>query len=313
MAHRVIILLLVAGLIGCSQQSELSHKTTAVNSGYSADSKIGKVRIMPETPSATTPLEAEVFLRGYEPEHVSYQWFRNETAIPGASRPLLSDAHLQKGDFVEVEVRASYPGSRIDRSVSEVVVIGNTPPLIGRVSIGPNPADSRNTLQATVHTTDRDGDQVSVVYEWTVDDETIIGQTTPSLPSSYFGRGSEVQVTATPFDGSDAGDSRRSNVLVILNGAPTIVSDPPVGAQANMYRYVVQAEDPDGDPLLFSLGGQPPAGMEIDSATGVVLWQVVVPQKEVTYNYEVVAEDPEGAKSIQKITMHAGPSGGQPS
>jgi hypothetical protein len=43
--------------------------------------------------------------------------------------------------------------------------------------------------------------------------------------------------------------------------------------------------------------------MVIDSKTGVVEWQVVIPEEPVTYVYEVVVEDPEGAKSIQTVTL----------
>ena len=49
-----------------------------------------------------------------------------------------------------------------------------------------------------------------------------------------------------------------------------------------------------------------PDGMVIDSDTGVVEWQVVIPKGEVTYVFQVVAEDPEGGKSVQQITLKYG-------
>jgi len=310
MLNRIIIFLLGVGLIGCSQQHEVTQKTTVPHAPDFATSKIGQIRILPEKPSATTPLAAEVFFRGHEPGRVSYQWLRNGTPIAGAVRPMLSSGHLLKGDFVTLEVRASYPGGGTDRSVSEVVVMGNTPPVVIRVAITPNPATSGDTLQAVADTFDRDRDQLSLTYEWTVDGEPVIGQDGPTLESRYVRRGSKVQVAATPFDGVDEGDTKVSNVLVILNGAPRIVSDPPERAGAGVYRYTVQAEDPDDDPLRFSLEGEVPAGMEVDREAGVIQWEVVPPDKEVTYHYGVVAEDPEGAKSIQMITMSASPPGG---
>jgi len=45
----------------------------------------------------------------------------------------------------------------------------------------------------------------------------------------------------------------------------------------------------------------------IDSQTGVVEWQVVIPAEPVTYEYEVVVTDPEGGKSVQKITLKNAP------
>ena len=308
-----MILLLAAWVIlGCGEHSE--QATMQAESGLEGPQagRIGAIYITPENPTPMTSLEVEVLFRGSEPERVSYQWLRNGTPIPGAIQPLLSSGHLYKGDFVSVEVRASYPRGRIDRSVSDVVVVGNTAPVLKRVSIKPNLATSGDTLEAAADTVDRDDDQVSVIYQWTVDDEPIIGQSESSLPSSYFRRGSRVQVKATPFDGVDRGNTKRSDELVILNGAPIIVSVPPERAEKGVYRYLVQAEDPDGDPLRFYLGGRPPADMEINSDTGVVEWQVVVPEKRVIYHFEVVVEDPEGAKSIQKITLSAAPQDGEP-
>ncbi len=309
---RVMLLLVGFGILGCGEQPE---KVLAPDKARPQEAQTGRIRdiyIAPAKPTPMSSLVAKVFFRGNEPERVTYQWLRNGTPIPGAIRPVLSTGHFHKGDFIAVEVRVSYPGGGTDRSVSKVVIIGNTPPVVKWVSIKPNPATSSDVLQAVVSTIDRDSDQLSLTYEWTVDGETLIGQAGPSLPSRHIRRGNQVQVAATAFDGTDEGNTKRSDTLVILNSAPKIVSDPPERAAAGVYRYAVQAEDSDGDPLRFSLEGEPPVGMEIDRKSGVVQWQVVLPEKEVIYSYEVVAEDPAGAKSIQKITMSAPPAGGQP-
>jgi hypothetical protein len=69
------------------------------------------------------------------------------------------------------------------------------------------------------------------------------------------------------------------------------------------YRYQVKAEDPDGDPVRFSLRGNVPPGMKIDEATGVVEGRLVAPKEGTTWEYEVVVADPDGLKSVQKITL----------
>jgi hypothetical protein len=308
----VMLLLVGIGILGCREQPEKAAAPAKAKPQEAQTGKIRDISIAPDKPTPMTSLVAKVFFRGHEPKRVTYQWLRNGTPIPGAIRPLLPTGHLHKGDFIAVEVRAIYLDGSTDRSVSKVVIIGNTPPVVKWVSIKPNPATSSDVLQAGVGTTDRDGDQLSLTYEWTVDGETLFGQAGPSLPSRYIHRGNQVQVAATAFDGTDEGNTRRSEPLVILNSAPKIVSAPPERAAAGVYRYAVRAVDSDGDPLRFSLGGQPPVGMEINRKTGVVQWQVVLPEKEVIYSYEVVAEDPAGAKSIQKVTMNATPAGGQP-
>ena len=309
---RMMFLLLGLIILSCGEQPE-NHTTKAKPELQGSEAgRIRDILITPENPTPLTDLEAEVLFRGKEPERVSYQWLKNGSPIPGAIRPLLSSGQHHKGDFISVEVQANYPGGKMDRSVSDVVVIGNTPPVIRRISITPNPATSSDTLQAVADTTDQDGDQVSLIYKWTVDGETMVGQDDAFLESQYIRRGNRVQVAAIPLDGVEEGNTRVSDEVVIQNGPPKIVSVPPERAEEGLYRYSVQAEDPDGDPLRFSLGGELPEGMEIDSETGMVQWQVVVPDNEVTYHYEVVAEDSAGAKSIQKITLSTAPPGGQP-
>jgi hypothetical protein len=308
----MMIFLLGLTILSCGEKSENSATKARPELQGSEAGSIRDILITPDNPTPLTGLEAKVLFRGKEPERLSYQWLKNGSPIPGAIRPVLSSGQHRKGDFVSVEVQASYPGGGMDRSVSDVVVIGNTPPVVRRISITPNPATSSDTLQAVVETTDQDGDQVSLIYEWTVDGETMVGQDDASLASQYFRRGNTVQVAATPQDGLEAGNTRVSDEVVIQNSAPRIVSVPPERAEEGLYRYSVQAEDPDGDPLRFSLGGELPDGMEIDSETGMVQWQVVVPDNEVTYHYEVVAEDSAGAKSIQKITLSNAPAGDQP-
>ena len=56
------------------------------------------------------------------------------------------------------------------------------------------------------------------------------------------------------------------------NQAPGIVSTPVVNATADqLYTYDVDANDPDGDTLTFSLDAAP-AGMSIDTASGLIQW-----------------------------------------
>jgi hypothetical protein len=69
----------------------------------------------------------------------------------------------------------------------------------------------------------------------------------------------------------------------------------------------VQAVDADGDPIKFSLEGETPAGLEIDPATGLIQWKPAGPGSQGSYVFQVVAEDPEGAKSVQQVTLNYKP------
>jgi len=67
-------------------------------------------------------------------------------------------------------------------------------------------------------------------------------------------------------------------------------------------------EDPEGDPITFSLASAPP-GMTIDSKTGVITWRVSE-KYAGTHIVEIVAQDPLGIRVTQKyplsITMKEG-------
>ncbi len=307
MLHRVFVFGLVLYFCGCGQQPEATHKATTDHSNDLSISKIRRISILPQNPRTSSSLKAVVLFRGKDPERVSYQWLRNEQAILGASAPVLGKENLHKGDFISVSVEVHRPGGSGDERTSDVVIIGNSPPAATFAGIEPGEPSSSDTLRAVGAGSDDDDDAVSFVYQWIVNDETLVGQDEQFLASKHFRRGDQVRVAITAYDGEEYGSTISSAPVVIKNSPPKIVSTPPASADNGLFRYAVQTEDVDGDPLHFSLEGDPPAGMKIDGETGLVTWQVVVAEKEVTYDYKVVAEDPEGYKSIQRITLQYKP------
>ncbi|MCG6916238.1 MAG: putative Ig domain-containing protein [Deltaproteobacteria bacterium] len=304
MFRNVMIFLLAVGLIACSQQADNEGEGPTYRSVGDGDTTIRSVWIEPANPTSTTNLTSEVLVRGEPTSRLSYQWLRNNVPIPGAIRPMLPSEQFSKGDFVSVQVRVAQAGADRDPVTSDPVLIGNTPPVVDWVSIGPAPPSSTTSLEAVAKGSDLDNDKLSFSYQWTVSGEPVVGQEGPTLASNYFKRGDQIEVTAVPYDGTDWGQPGSSVKVTISNSPPIIKSTPPGELRGGTtYRYQVQAEDADGDTLTFSLQGEPPKGMVIDSQTGVVEWQVVIPEKPVTYVYEVVVEDPEGAKSIQTVTL----------
>ena len=304
MFRNVMIFLMVVGIFACSQQAEYGDERAASESVGDGAARIGSVWIEPANPASNTNLTAQVIVRGESGSRLSYQWLRNNVPIPGAIRQNLPSEQFSKGDFVSVQVRLAQ--ARGDRGpvTSDAVIIGNTPPAVAWVAIGPATPSSPNSLAAVAKGRDLDNDELSFSYQWTVNGEPVVGQEGPSLVSNYFKRGDQVEVTAVPFDGTDWGQPRSSIKVTISNSPPIIKSTPPGElSEGTTYHYEVQAEDADGDSLSFSLQGEPPKGMVIDAKTGVVEWQVVIPEEPVTYVYEVVVEDTEGAKSMQKITL----------
>ena len=306
MINRVLLVLFTFALLGCGQQSGGPSEPAGTLRPVATAVAIAAVRILPEHPTPQSTLEAEVRFSGGQPEQVAYQWLRNGTRLPGAIGATLKGEQLHKGDFILVQVRIGQPG-RDEEAKSDAVVIGNTPPLLNWVEIKPKKPTSSDTLEALVNGKDADQDQLTYAFRWSVNGQTAVGQIDPTLQKQCFRRGDRVQVSVTPFDGSEWGREGTSPSVVIGNSPPVIVSNPPERFESLDYRYQVKAEDADGDPVRFSLRGNVPPGMKIDEATGLVEWKLVVPKEATTWEYEVVVADSEGLKSFQPITLRYTP------
>ena len=307
MLHRSIILLMIITLMGCSQQPESVEKSLKAESRGFSIIQIQDLRIVPENPRTNTPLQVDVALRGGEPEWINYQWLRNGEPIPGAIRPILGKENLHKGDFISVTVRIKVAGENRDEKTSDIVVIGNTPPVATFAGIEPSTPKSNETLKASGAAYDHDSDQIDFVYQWIANGEPVVGEDEQSLANSHFKRGDRVQVAITPYDGEEFGMALKSAPVVIGNSPPEIVSNPPAHLEGGTFQYAVLAADVDGDPVKFSLEGEAPTGLEIDPTTGMIQWKPVMPKGKVSSVFRVVAEDPEGAKSVQQITLNYKP------
>jgi len=87
----------------------------------------------------------------------------------------------------------------------------------------------------------------------------------------------------------------------LFNRTPVIESDPITTAKEGaIYTYDVEAVDPDGDTLEFSLLVHP-TGMTINSTTGVITW---TPTEDQVGENEVVVKVSDGSKSTtQSFTV----------
>jgi hypothetical protein len=96
-----------------------------------------------------------------------------------------------------------------------------------------------------------------------------------------------------------------SGELQIGNSAPRIVSRPETQFEDGVFRYAVEARDPDGDRnLRFSLL-RGPEGMSIDRFDGGIRWAPRPDQKGV-HGVEVAVEDPQGGQAVQGFEVRIG-------
>ncbi|MEM7390807.1 MAG: PKD domain-containing protein, partial [Verrucomicrobiota bacterium] len=114
-----------------------------------------------------------------------------------------------------------------------------------------------------------------------------------------------VQIEITVDDGRGGFGIQSYSLAVVdaLNQLPRITSIPRNGALlGEVYAYDVEAEDPDEDPLTFSLT-EAPFGMTIDTNTGLITWS---PYTTGTFPVEITVSDGRGGFAAQSYSLPVG-------
>ena len=104
---------------------------------------------------------------GESPE-VSYSWTLADgtTTVDGSELTL---ENVSDGDVFTctASVEDGYNGTD---TLSDSVTTTNTPPVVDTISVTPDSVNvGDHTFTCTVETSDADGDDVDVTYEWTID------------------------------------------------------------------------------------------------------------------------------------------------
>jgi hypothetical protein len=225
---------------------------------------------------------------------ITYQWKRNGQIIAGEYT-----SHLGKNQFsIGDEITAIVTAGNLEGTAT--VVIANNSPKVDSVPFSPEYVNAG--IDITVHPigSDSSGEEVKFHYKWAVNGS-VLPEDSPVLRGDRFKRGDVVTLTVIPYDGAGEGEHFNSKKIVIPDAPPRIVSNPPQNIQSDVYTYQAVAEDPDGDPLVFSLSSAP-RGMTIDSKTGIIAWQIKDTPAGV-YGVEIVVQDPEGRQGTQKFTI----------
>lgn len=266
---------------------------------------ISSISIAPNSPLSSDTLSAEAI--GSDPDGVpvtfSYQWLVNGSELPGENGKTLGPGKFRKGDSVAVRVTPFDGKDYGETKLSSPVTVQNSPPIIESATILPENSTVTDTLTSRVTAKDLDGDPVTLSYKWVRNGVEIPGKNSPTLPASMLKKGDVIVLSVTPSDGELQGPPGLSNNQVRVNNSlPRITSSPPDSMRADgSYSYQVVVEDPDKDPLTFSLVKFPP-GMSIDARTGLIQWK---PTREQggTHELEVKVEDGDGGRATQKYTL----------
>lgn len=289
----VLVLIAALCLAACTKTEKEDSPGLLLRGGQTATPQLqtGKldVKIVPDLPTVLTELQVVYSGSGT----AVYQWRKNRQPLEGENSSQLSKGRFSKGDTISVTVTSG--GEQGEASV----VIGNSPPTVISVPFSPELIYAGVDISVAPVGSDPDGDSVGFSYHWTINGKDV-QEDTPVLNRSLFKRGDKINLIVIPYDREDRGKPFVSQNLIVPNGPPRIVSEPPA-LHGGAYAYQVIAEDPDGDPLTYSLASAP-SGMSIDAGTGVIAWKLDEKSTGV-HAIEIVAQDAGGMKATQKFTL----------
>ena len=112
-------------------------------------------------------------------------------------------------------------------------------------------------------------------------------------------------ISQAPDAGTTVANGSSVDIVVstgVPNRAPSILSTPPTLAEVGQpYSYDVEAIDPDGDPLTYSLDTAP-SGMGINAVSGQITWTPAGDQQG-DHAVTVRAQDPSALFDSQSFTV----------
>jgi hypothetical protein len=296
-----LAVLAVISLPGCDQAdvapaAEPAVQKQVANQAVHAASQSGKtlqVGIAPDPPTADGCLK--VLVGGTT--RANYLWEVNGVQLTDQTANTLCEG-FTSGDEVMVTVNANQV------SGSARVTIANAPPRITEVTVNAEGISRHTDLVIGQEVVDADNDYVELRYQWYVNEEADPLLTENILPANRYRRGDTIRFTITPSDGIADGAVYQSASVTVPNAAPQVVSALPEHFETLEYSYQCKAIDPDGDDIAYSLEGAP-AGMTINSATGLVVWPLSG-VKGGDYPVKIVASDPSGAAASQEFILTIG-------
>lgn len=288
----------LAGILSCGKEKGVDYESKT-----NSPPVVTSVTILPEKPVKET--ELNLFIQSQDPDgdSVTYQfrWIRNGEEIFGENKNTLKSGNFKKGDLIRVRVTPSDGKVNGTPFLSAAVKILNSFPVLKEVWIEPKVAYVTDRLKAALKSLDPDGDFIYPTYQWEKNGTLLSEERGEILERGRFKKGDSIAVIVIPDDRETLGTPKKTEPLIISNSAPLIISSPPTSVEKTTYVYQVKANDPDHDPLTFTLRSRP-KGMEMDKKTGLIKWEI---RKEDKGNHSVVIEvsDDAGAKSIQRYTL----------
>jgi hypothetical protein len=209
------------------------------------------VYIVPTSPSRIAPPSISVrSFPGQGAQIENVRWIVNGSEQ--AEGETLPPSLFARGDEIGaiVKVRSERGETLLP---TEKVVAVNAMPAVTKVDIDPRALTAGETVRAVVEARDPDGDPLTFKYQWYIDKVPVPGKG-DSLDLKGVRKGSMVHVAVTPNDGFTDGAWKNSSLHETVNAPPVVKSKAPTTIPpSRVLTHTIVAEDPDGDPLTYTL------------------------------------------------------------
>ncbi|MEE2904444.1 MAG: LamG-like jellyroll fold domain-containing protein [Myxococcota bacterium] len=215
------------------------------------------VSIDPENPNSSQDLRAQVVVQDAddEPVEITYTW-NVGSAVSTRTSEVIPSSDTAFDQVWKVIVTGS-DGEEDSSPAEASVKIGNAAPSVDGVVIEPAMPTSADQLYARVEgLVDRDGDNISLSYEWFIDGTAVTTNVSERLAPGTATRGQSVAVSVTPNDGYSDGETVTSTSIVIANAPPQVSRisiSPAVGTVDTIFSCDTSAiVDYDRDSLTYN-------------------------------------------------------------
>jgi hypothetical protein len=280
---RFLALFILLFVAACS-----SEKPSAVSDQPPAPTEGAQYTLEIRPANATRNATIYVVPSGFTLQNATIEWLVNGAPAESPVTGQFIASEVNKNDTVQA--KATVEGKEI---FSNTIQIQNAPPELSNVKLIPRALKPGDTLGVEATANDIDGDEVTISYEWTKNGEP--AGNTAHIDGSLK-KGDKISVKITPYDREVYG---RPIVLQrdVLNAIPVILENRKFDFDGRLYSYQVKATDSDDDTLTYSLKSGP-AGMTINSSTGLVKWDVPVQFTGKT-SFTVFVSDGHGGEAVQ--------------
>lgn len=155
-------------------------------------------------------------------------------------------------------------------------------PEIDKVELDPPAATASDFIRAVPVLKNPEVRFVTFTYRWFVNGDAVVGGDKKLLEKNQYKKGDSVYCLVNAVRGRYRSKEVESNEIVVGNSPPVIIYVPIAGFEIpGEFKYKIVAEDPDGDPLTYTLLEPQNTGIHLDPETGDMSWYIDEKMREV--------------------------------